>query len=265
MGAGLAMLAAVIFSTAAAPQPPYGSTLNALNGANPNGIWNLYELDDGVFDSGVISNGWILALTTANPVGAAADNLISMTATAGTVPTNGIGVYILTVTNYGPSTSSNVVVVDTLPLGVLLVSTNVTPGTTVSRSGNQLTWNIGTLTNNADVQLMLTNQFNSSGSFDNIAIVSASTPDPNPSDDFATATITAGIVGPPQFTGSFVVGNRMFQFSVASGANQTNVIQASTNLLNWVPIYTNVGPFTFTNTILPGQPVQFYRDFILGP
>ena len=140
------------------PQPPYGSTLNALNGANPNGAWNLYELDDAVFDSGVISNGWILALTTANPVGAAADNFISMTATVGTVPIGGNGVYYLTVTNYGPSVSSNVLVLDTLPLGVPLVASNVPPGTTISRDGNQLAWNIGTLNTNAGAQLTLTIQ-----------------------------------------------------------------------------------------------------------
>ena len=268
MGAGLVTLAALVFSTAAAPQPPYGSTLNALNGANPNGIWNLYELDDGVFDSGVISNGWILALTTANPVGAAADNLISMTATAGTVPTNGIGVYILTVTNYGPSTSSNVVVVDTLPLGVLLVSTNVTPGTTVSRSGNQLTWNIGTLTNNADVQLMLTNQFNSSGSFDNIAIVSASTPDPNPDDDFAQATINAGTIPPPQLTNTIVNINGTFQLTVNGQPGQEYIVQASTNLINWVSVYTNpppfVSPFTFIDSGASNYPDRFYR-VVPGP
>ena len=56
-----------------------------------------------------------------------------------------------------------------------------------------------------------------------------------------------------------------FLFSITSGVNQTNEIQWSTNLVNWYPIYTNVGPFTFTNTIAPGHPVQFYRDFILGP
>ena len=35
-----------------APPPPYGTTLNALNGANPNGKWNLFEVDDGVLIPG---------------------------------------------------------------------------------------------------------------------------------------------------------------------------------------------------------------------
>lgn len=246
------------------PSPPYGSSLNVLNGANPNGIWNLYELDDGVFDSGVISNGWILTLTTANPVGAAADNAISMSATTGTISVGGTGVYVLTVTNYGPSVSSNVLVSDTLPLGALLVASNATIGS-VSRGGNQLTWNIGTLNTNAGAQLTLTVQPGSNGSFLNTAIVSAATPDPNPNEDFASASISTGPVTPPQLSGAVVVANGTFQFSVVSGAEQTNVIQTSTNLVNWVPIYTNVGPFTFTNVVDPAYPSWFYRDFILGP
>ena len=40
-----------------------------MNGSNPNGTWSLFIQDDWVFDSGVISNGWVLTLTTANPVG----------------------------------------------------------------------------------------------------------------------------------------------------------------------------------------------------
>jgi uncharacterized repeat protein (TIGR01451 family) len=247
------------------PAPPYGSTLSTLNGANPNGTWGLFEFDDGVFDSGVITNGWILALTTANPVGAAADNAIAMTATAGTVSVGGSGVYFLAVTNYGPSTSSNVVVSDTLPSGVQLLSSNASPGTTVSRGGNQVTWNIGTLATNAGAQLTLTVQPGSSGSLVNSAIVSAATPDFNPDENSAQAALNAIVLAPPVLAGPVVATNGTFQFSIVSGPGQTNVIQSSTNLVNWVPIYTNVGSFTFTNAVDPNNPSRFYRDLILGP
>jgi subtilisin-like proprotein convertase family protein len=69
---------------------------------------------------------------------------------------------------------------------------------------------------------------------------------------------------PPQF-GNLAVSNGLFQFAITSGANQTNVIQASTNLVDWIPIFTNVGSFTFTNAIDPNYPFRFYRDSIPGP
>ena len=248
------------------PQLPYGSTLNALNGANPNGKWNLFELDDGVFDSGVISNGWILALTTANPVGSAADNLISMTATLGTVPVGSNGVYTLTVTNYGPSASSNVLVSDNLPSGVTFVS--ATPANGVTRSGTSLGWSLGTLNTNAGAELKVTVQFNSSGSFDNIAIVSADTPDPNPSDDLAQATINAGTITPPQLTNTVVNINGTFQLTVNGQQGQEYIVQASTNLINWVSVYTNPppfnSPFTFTDLNAANYLDRFYR-VITGP
>jgi uncharacterized delta-60 repeat protein len=79
-----------------------------------------------------------------------------------------------------------------------------------------------------------------------------------------TASPIASLVQTPQF-GSLVISNGTFQFTVTSGPAQTNVIQASTNLINWIPIYTNVGSFTFTNAIDPNYPFRFYRDLILGP
>jgi uncharacterized repeat protein (TIGR01451 family) len=245
-----------------APQAPYGSTLTSLDGANPNGTWNLFEFDDGdSFDSGVISNGWILALTTANPVGAAADNQLLMTVSAGTVPVGGSSVYILTVTNFGPSVSSNVFVSETLPSGVTLVSSNATQG---SFSGSF--WNIGTLNTNAGAQLNLTVQLNSAGSFTSTAFVSANTPDPNPDDNSASATITAGVTAPPQLSGTATAAGGKFLFSIISAAGQTNIIETTTNLAAgpWVPIFTNIGPFIFTNSIIPGHPDVFFRDRI-GP
>jgi uncharacterized delta-60 repeat protein len=78
-----------------------------------------------------------------------------------------------------------------------------------------------------------------------------------------TASPIASLAQTPQF-GSLVISNGTVQFTVTSGPAQTNVIQASTNLINWIPIYTNVGSFTFTNAVDP-YPFRFYRDLILGP
>jgi len=248
-----------------APPPPYGTSLTVLNGGNPNGIWNLFELDDGLFDSGVITNGWILAVTTASPVGAAADNGLTMAATSGTISVGGIGAYFLTVTNYGPSPATNILVSDNLPSGAGFVSATPSLGT-VTHAGTTLAWNIGALDTNAGAQLTVTVQPNSAGSnFINTAFVTANTPDPNPDDSSASATLNAIVPVPPHLAGPATVSGSNFVFSVTSGANQTNVLQSSTNLVTWIPIFTNVGPFTFTNAIDPLHPSRFYRDLITGP
>jgi uncharacterized repeat protein (TIGR01451 family) len=244
------------------PPPPYGSTLSALNGGNPNGTWELFVQDDAVFDSGVISNGWVLTLTTANPVGFAADLALSMTAASGTVLVGSNVVYIIGVTNYGPSASSNAIVSDTLPSSVSLVSSNSTQGS-VTRSGSLVVWNIGTLATNAGAQLTLVVRANSAGSIENSAIVNADTPDPNPDENFASATVNVGFPTPPQISGTFVSTNGTFQFSLTGTPGQTNIIQASTNLVNWIPIYTNVNPFLFTDPYASNYPVRFYRALLV--
>ena len=58
--------------------------------------------------------------------------------------------------------------------------------------------------------------------------------------------------------------NGAFQFSIAGQSGQTNIIQASTNLLNWVPIYTNVGSTNFTDPSATNYPHRFYRDYLPG-
>lgn len=247
------------------PAAPYGTTLSALTGSNPNGNWDLFVANDSAGDSGMISNGWWITLTLANPVGSVADNFLSMTATPGLVATNSFGVYTLVVTNYGPSTSSNVVVADTLPFGVTIIADNATAGS-VNLVGTALTWNLGNLTNQAGGQLTITVQPQTSGSFLNTAIVSATTPDPNQDDDSAFATInSSGGIPSPILSGPLTGGSGgLFQFYVGAAAGQTNVIQGTTNLLTgtWIPLLTNVGPFTYTNYYSTNSSALFFRDVI---
>jgi hypothetical protein len=59
--------------------------------------------------------------------------------------------------------------------------------------------------------------------------------------------------------------NGAFQFSITSGSGQTNIIQISTNLVNWTSIYTNIGSFMFTDPIATNYPSRFYRVLVPSP
>jgi uncharacterized repeat protein (TIGR01451 family) len=166
--------------------------------------------------------------------------------------------FTIAVTNYGPSVSSNVLVNDTLPFGVALVSTNVLPGTTLNRSGTQLIWNIGTLNTGAGSQLAFTLQPAVVGNYINYAIVSADTADPNPDDDSASIAFSAvSPFGSPLLSG--FLSNTNVTFNVTGGPGQIIEIDASTNLMSWLPIYTNTGTFIFTDTNTTIYPLRFYR------
>ncbi len=59
--------------------------------------------------------------------------------------------------------------------------------------------------------------------------------------------------GPPQYaTGKF-------QFSVNGPATTTFVVQASTNLANWVSLVTNTAPFTFADPSVTNSSTKYYR------
>jgi uncharacterized repeat protein (TIGR01451 family) len=237
-----------------APPPPYGTNLAALNGGNPNGDWYLFVQDDTPVDSGVISNGWILNLTMASPVGASADLALSMAASATNVMVGGTLVFTNTVINYGPSSSSYVVISDTLPLGFTASTTST---------------NIGTLTNGASAQFILTAQSpNSPGTnLVNSATASADTPDPNPADNFAfvSVNVTSAVGGIQPQLSAGVGSGQQFQLTVNGTAGQTYILQASTNLVNnWVNIYTGTPPFTFTDLKVSNYPARFYQ-VVPGP
>jgi uncharacterized repeat protein (TIGR01451 family) len=246
------------------PPPPYGTNLSAVSGINPNGAWSLYIQDDTPLNSGFVSNGWVLSLTLADIVGTAGDLqvLISPTNTSALV---GQSVALsLSVTNYGPSASTNVTVLDDLPTGVVLVSSNATQGT-VTKQGAKLVWSVGTLAANTGAGLALTIQPNSVGTLVDSATAQAGTPDPNPDDDSALATIHSTPVSfslVPTATG----GGHNLQIGVPGpiGPGVTVVIQANSNLIstNWVNIYTSTPPFNFVDPAASNYVQRFYRAVV---
>ena len=54
-----------------------------------------------------------------------------------------------------------------------------------------------------------------------------------------------------------------FSFTVSGDAGQLYVVQASTNLIDWVSIQTNIAPFLFTDTNAAGFSQRYYRAFYL--
>jgi hypothetical protein len=54
-------------------------------------------------------------------------------------------------------------------------------------------------------------------------------------------------------------GTNVISFDITGVPDYTYVIQASTNLVDWSPVYTNVSPFTFSYTITTNFPHRFFR------
>ena len=56
-----------------------------------------------------------------------------------------------------------------------------------------------------------------------------------------------------------------FSFTVSGDAGQQYVVQASTNMVNWISIQTNAAPFLFTDPNAAGFKQRYYRVFYLSP
>jgi uncharacterized repeat protein (TIGR01451 family)/uncharacterized delta-60 repeat protein len=174
-----------------APPAPYATNLSACNGSNPNGAWNLFVIDDTTLDTGSIANGWILSLTTASVVPAAADLVMGVTDAPDPVVINSNVIYTISVTNFGPSTASNVVVTANLPNTVSFVSAS--PGYTFG--SNIVTFaNIGNLATNASVTLNVVVQPFVVGPTTNIVTASSAAADPNLADN--TVAVVTTVVPP---------------------------------------------------------------------
>ena len=246
-----------------APLPPWGTNLAVMNGSDPNGAWFLFVQDDKPLDVGMINNGWFVTLTTANPVGYAADNQVYATPASVSLGTNAHWLVSLSVTNYGPSSSTNVVVTDLLPgVGVTLLSSIPTVGPIAP--GYPLVWTVGNLPINTGATLALDFLTSAPGIYTNTVSVNANTDDPNSDDDTAVALLTVANPGPPVLTPGFSLAGGFHLTVTGTGANVMTTVQASTNLVNWLSLTSAIPPFVFTDPAATNYPHRFYRA-VLGP
>jgi hypothetical protein len=64
----------------------------------------------------------------------------------------------------------------------------------------------------------------------------------------------------PAALGGKMVSGGKFQLSITGVSGQTNVVWASTNLINWIPIYTNNGgSTTITDSAAKNFKYRYYR------
>jgi hypothetical protein len=62
-----------------------------------------------------------------------------------------------------------------------------------------------------------------------------------------------------------VGSNGTFQLTVSiPSPYYSTIVQASTDLVNWVSIYTNTPPFSFSDPTVTASPYRFYRALV-GP
>jgi uncharacterized repeat protein (TIGR01451 family) len=261
-----------------APPAPYATSLSACNGSNPNGAWNLFVIDDTTLDTGSIANGWILTLTAASVVPAAADLVLGVTDNPDPVVIGSNITYTIWVTNFGPSTASNVVVSANLPSTANFISAS--PGYTLGT--NVVTFpNLGNLAKDTSLSLSLVLQPFVVGPTTNIVTVSAATGDPNLADntvaDVATvvppsADLALALLDEPD---PIVIGSSLVYTltvsnlgpATAVNVKLTNTLPASVNFVSATPSgYTLTGnTVVFTNLGNIGSGTQTTASIVVQP
>ncbi len=82
---------------------------------------------------------------------------------------------------------------------------------------------------------------------------------------YNAAMAPATLAASANTTGGTSGSGGQFSFTVTGTAGQPYVVQASTNLVNWVSLQTNAAPFVFVDTNTASFQQRFYRTFNLPP
>lgn len=79
------------------------------------------------------------------------------------------------------------------------------------------------------------------------------------------STVQAAAVMTPAKLVPTITASGQFSFTLTGNGSQQYVVQASTDLVNWVSVQTNTAPFTFVDTNTAGFPRRFFRTVTLTP
>jgi uncharacterized repeat protein (TIGR01451 family) len=137
--------------------------------------------------------------STTTVVLAAADVALAKASSAATARVGDTFTYTLTTTNAGPSPASGVVVTDTLPSGIELVSASASQGSCAGAA--TVTCAIGTLASGSSATVTIVARATAPGTITNTAQVSATEQDPASGNNSASATTTvepAPVLPPPR-------------------------------------------------------------------
>ena len=233
--------------------------LALFNGINPNGIWSLYVYDDTVGNDGIIAGGWSLGLTAVNPVNPAALLATGMIHAPDPVLVGNYLDYQITVTNLGPDIATSVVVTDTLPASVTLVAATPSQGS-VTNAGNTLVCNLGSISNGATATVTIQVIAGAPGTIVNTAAATTASTDLYPAESTAVNS-TIVQLSAPDLRATNTAGG--LQLTLLGQANQSYIIQTSSNLLTWTSVVTNIAlpstsSFTYTDP-RTNAPRRFFR------
>lgn len=174
-----------------APPPPYSANFGNFVGAAPNGNWALWIDDDETLDSGYISNGWILNISIGTPVENDSDLQVGFTPSTTNASLGNPLTYYVTVTNYGPSVATNVVVSNAIPSGMTYLSNSCNCGVL---SNGVLTFSYPSLAVGAGTAFRIYMLPTELGYSTNTIGAFADEPDPS-SNNIVTTTV---LVSPPE-------------------------------------------------------------------